>query len=281
MVAFLEYGGDREYYLASAADRVFLLPTSPLDLTGVASYEIFLRGALDKIGAFPDFVHIGDYKTAANQLTEKGFTPAHREMTESLNRDMYDQLVRGIAEGRKKTEAGSARADRPGAVRARGGAAGRAGRRPGLRGPARRAWTDAWPRRRDAIASRAPIPADQRRPRWDSARARASRCSTPWARSCPGKSSYDPVNGSVLGSDTMVEQIRDARDDDTIKAIVLRIDSPGGSSVASDVIWRELMVTREAEHRHGRSSCRCRTSPPRAATTSRCRRTRSWRSRPR
>ena len=53
VVAFLEYGGDREYYLASAADRVFLLPTSPLDLTGVASYEIFLRGALDKIGAFP------------------------------------------------------------------------------------------------------------------------------------------------------------------------------------------------------------------------------------
>ena len=44
VVAFLEYGGDREYYLASAADRVFLLPTSPLDLTGVASYELFLRG---------------------------------------------------------------------------------------------------------------------------------------------------------------------------------------------------------------------------------------------
>ena len=103
MVAFLEYGGDREYYLASAADRVFLLPTSPLDLTGIASYEIFLRGALDKMGAYPDFVHIGAYKTAVNQFTEKGFTPEHREMTESLNRDLYDQLVRGIAEARKKT----------------------------------------------------------------------------------------------------------------------------------------------------------------------------------
>ena len=77
---------------------------SPLDLSGVASYEIFLRGAFDKVGAYPDFIHIGDYKTAANQLTEKGFTPAHREMTESLNRDMYEQLVRGIAEGRKKSE---------------------------------------------------------------------------------------------------------------------------------------------------------------------------------
>ena len=104
VVAFLEYGGDREYYLASAADACILLPTSPLDLTGVASYEMFLRGALDKIGAYPDFLHIGDYKTAVNQFTEKGFTPAHREMTESLNRDMYEQLVRGIAEARKKSE---------------------------------------------------------------------------------------------------------------------------------------------------------------------------------
>ena len=57
------------------ADRIFLLPTSPLDLTGVASYEVFLRGTLDKAGAYPDFLHIGDYKTAVNQLTEKGFTP--------------------------------------------------------------------------------------------------------------------------------------------------------------------------------------------------------------
>ena len=71
---------------------MFLLPTSPLDLTGVASYEMFLRGTLDKLGAYPDFLHIGDYKTAPNQLTERGFTPAHREMAQSLNRDMYEQL---------------------------------------------------------------------------------------------------------------------------------------------------------------------------------------------
>src|SRR5215471_7441837 len=61
--AHLEYGGDREYYLATAADRVFLLPSSPLDLSGIATYELFLRGTLDKIGAYPDFRHIGDYKT--------------------------------------------------------------------------------------------------------------------------------------------------------------------------------------------------------------------------
>src|SRR3954469_24353807 len=94
--AYLEYGGDREYYLATAADKVFLMPSSPLDLSGVATYQVFLRGTLDKVGAYPDLHHIGDYKTASNQLTEKGYTRAHKEMDESLNRDLYEQLVRGI-----------------------------------------------------------------------------------------------------------------------------------------------------------------------------------------
>ena len=94
--AFLEYGGGQEYYLASAADKVFLLPTSTLDLTGLASYEVFLRGAFDWVGTYPDLLHVGDYKTAVNTLTEKSFTPAHREMSESLNHDQFDQLVRAL-----------------------------------------------------------------------------------------------------------------------------------------------------------------------------------------
>ncbi|MGH9331113.1 MAG: S49 family peptidase, partial [Vicinamibacterales bacterium] len=105
IVGFLEYGGQQEYYLASACDKVFLMPASSLDLSGVAWYEIFLRGTLDKIGAYPDFLHIGDYKTAANTFTERTFTRAHREMAESLTEDTYAQLVKGIAQGRKKSEA--------------------------------------------------------------------------------------------------------------------------------------------------------------------------------
>ena len=247
VVAFLEYGGDREYYLASAADRVFLLPTSPLDLTGVASYEIFLRGTLDKIGAYPDFLHVGDYKTAVNQLTEKGFTPAHREMTESLNRDMYEQLVRGIARrGRRPSR--RARADRSGAVRRprRRCAPGSSTISPtrisstiGCRSCARR--------RRDRVASRGPTTSASARAR--SAFRPRSRIAVLYAVGTivSGRSGFDPVNGAVVGSDTIVEQIRRVRDDDSIRAIVLRIDSPGGSSIASDVIWRELMITRDHE----------------------------------
>ena len=103
--AYLEFGGDREYYLATAADKVFLMPSASLDLVGVATYELFLRGTLDKIGAVADLHRIGQYKTAVNTFKEKGYTPAHKEMDESMNRDLYEQIVRGIADGRKKNEA--------------------------------------------------------------------------------------------------------------------------------------------------------------------------------
>ena len=245
IVAFLEFGGDREYYLASAASRVYLMPTSPLDLTGVASYEIFLRGTLDKIGAYPDFLHIGDYKTAVNQLTEKGFTPAHREMSESLNRDMYEQLIRGIAQARKKSEQ---------EVR------GLIDQGPFLPEDALRLGfvddlayedqlDDRVPELRDgARAVRRVEGSAYQRTRPESVGIRPrSRIAVLYAVGTivSGKSGFDPVNGSVVGSETMVEQIRQVRDDDSIKAIVLRIDSPGGSSIASDVIWRELMITRD------------------------------------
>ena len=64
IIAYLEHGGEQEFYLASACDKVFLMPTASLDLTGIASYELFLRGTLDKIGAYPDALHIGEYKSA-------------------------------------------------------------------------------------------------------------------------------------------------------------------------------------------------------------------------
>ena len=245
VVAFLEYGGDREYYLASAADRLVLLPTSPLDLTGVASYEVFLRGALDAIGAYPDFLEVGDYKTAANQLTERAFTPAHREMAESLNRDLYAQLVRGIADSRGKSE------EEVRALIDEGPFAPQEALRAGLVDDL--AYFDQLDKLVPALGTESGEPrriegVDYQRinPRTAGLRPRA-RIAVLYAAGliASGRSSYDAVNGRVIGSDTLVEQIRRIRDDDSIRAIVLRIDSPGGSSVASDVIWRELMITRD------------------------------------
>ena len=246
-VAFLEYGGDREYYLASAADRVWLLPTSPLDLAGIASYEIFFRGALDQIGAYPDFLQIGAYKTAVNQFTERELTPAHREMSESINRDLYEQVVSGIA-GARDMSTGDVRA-----LLDEGPFAPTEALRAGLvdelayfdeleeRMPELNLTPEGSSRVEESEYRRVTFRSLGSRPR--------SRVAVLYVSGviASGASSRDAINGAVVGSDTIVAQIRRIREDESIDAVVLRVDSPGGSAVASDVIWRELMVTRDRQ----------------------------------
>ena len=210
VIAYLEYGGDREYYLASAANQVFLLPTSPLDLTGIASYEVFLRGALDKIGAYPDFLQIGPYKTAANQITQHGLharstarcsngsiatcTSSSCAGSRRRGRKSVDDVRALLDEGpftpRRAHRGGTRRRSRVlrSARRPRRGPEVGGRRRPGRRGlvvSARRAPRDVGirPESRVAVLHAAGIITS-------------------------GKSAYDPVNGPIVGSDTIVEQIQ-------------------------------------------------------------------------
>ena len=245
-IAYMEYGGQSEYYVAAACDRIFMVPTSTLDLTGVASYLLFLRGTLDKIGAVPDMIHVGDYKTATNQLTEKTLTPAHREMVNWLNRDLYDQLVRAVADGRKKSEAEVRRLLDEGPFLPEDAL--RAGLVDDL------AYED---QVRDRLRSAARGVDRNRLPleEYDRVSAaslglnRGQRIAVIYAAGTitSGRSGYDPLSGATVGSDTLAEYLRKVRDDSSIRAVVLRIDSPGGGAVASDVIWRELTLLRDAK----------------------------------
>ena len=242
IVAFLEYGGDQAYYLATACDKVFLLPTASLDLTGIASYELFLRGTLDKIGAYPDALHIGDYKTASNTFTERTFTPEHREMAESLNTDLYEQLVRGLADGRQKSE------DEVRGLIDHG---------PYLPEDAVRAGLIDDLAYEDELDDKVDLGSGGMRVLRQSDYRQISPASLGLGTGeriaviyavgiiMSGESSNDSATGQTIGSDTLVRYIRRARADESIKAIVLRVDSPGGSAIASDVIWREIMLTRD------------------------------------
>lgn len=241
VVAYLEYGGEQEYYLATACDKVFLMPAATLDLTGMASYELFLRGTLDKIGAYPDTLHIGTYKTAGNTLTEHTYTPAHREMAESLNNDMYEQLVRGIADGRKKSEADVKTLIDHG---------------PFLPEDALRAGLVDDLAYEDELDDKVKLAAgksrfvDMNEYRQVSAGSlglnRGPKIAVIYATGIitSGRSSHDTTGGQVAGSETLVEYLRKARADSSVRAIVLRVDSPGGSALASDVIWREVFLTK-------------------------------------
>ncbi len=240
--AYLEYADDRGYYLASACSRILLMPSSQLALNGLASYSVFLRGTFDKLDAYPDYLHVGRYKTAANAYTEKGFTPADREMSEALNADMYEQLVQGIAEGRRKTEA---------EVRAL------IDEGPFLAGDALKAGLVDDLAYADQIDDRLRLPGGKLRELSLRDYTRVSAGSLGLNHGpkiallqasgviVSGGSGYDAMNGSVLGSDTFIKYLRQARSDPAVRAIVLRIDSPGGSAIASDAIWRELVITRD------------------------------------
>jgi len=241
IVAYLEYGGEQEFYLATACDKVFLLPTATLDLTGVASYELFMRGMLDKIGAYPDGLHIGEYKTALNTFTEHTYTPAHREMAESLNTDLYEQLVRGISEGRRKSEAEVKTLIDHGPFLSEDAL------RAGLIDDV--AYEDELDDKVKLGSSKAKL-LDMNDYRQVSAGSlglgRGQRIAVIYATGiiASGRSTYDTTGSQVTGSETIVEYLRKARADASVKAIVLRIDSPGGSAIASDVIWREVVLTK-------------------------------------
>jgi protease-4 len=238
--AYLEYGGDREYYLATAADKVFLMPSATLDIQGMATYQLFLRGTFDKIGAYPDLHHIGDYKTATNTMTEKGYTAAHKEMDESLNRDLYEQIVRDIGDSRKKTEPEMRALIEDGPFLPEDAL--HAGLVDDI------AYEDQVDDKLRAGESRRHIDGDEyaRVSTSSVGLNRGPRIAVIYAAGAitSGKNGYDPVEGPVAGSDTLIEYIRQARRDSSVRAIVLRIDSPGGSSIASDAIWRELMITK-------------------------------------
>ena len=241
IVAHVEFGTGQAYYLATACDRIFMSPTSPLMLVGVASYELFFRGTLEKVGMEADMLAAGDYKTAINTYTEAAFTPEHREASEALSRDFYEQLIDGIAEGRDMTR-GRVREiiDQGPFVAADAVSLGLIDDLAYEDELLARLVPDADPARLDFATYRRVDP--------DSLGLDTGpRIAVVYAEGLIGFGSSAPdFPGSVrtVGSGTMTEAIRAARDDATIEAIVLRIDSPGGAATAADIIWRELWLAR-------------------------------------
>jgi protease-4 len=240
---FGEFGpANGAYYLATAFDEIHLQPSGDLGLTGLVAETPFLRGTLDKIGVAPRLSQRWEYKNAANVFEQKGYTPAHREATEAVMRSQFGQIVRGIAERRQLPEE---------KVRTLMDEA------PLSATEAREAELVDVLDYRDEVYAKFEERIGEEPTRLDALDylARAdSRTDGPVLALVygvggvrRGRSQYDATRDEVtMGGDTVAAALRDAAEDEDVRAIVFRIDSPGGSYVASDSIWRAVALARDA-----------------------------------
>src|SRR3569832_980894 len=101
--AFVEFGLNKEYYIATACDKIIVPPPGELFINGLAADVMFFRGSLDKLGIYPDIYQIGKYKSAGDMFTQKQMTEAHKEYINSMLDDLYNRYVNTIAQARHKT----------------------------------------------------------------------------------------------------------------------------------------------------------------------------------
>lgn len=231
---------DMEYFLATGCDRIVLHPLGWLGVNGLGGYVPFLKGALDKVGVRAEFEHVEEYKTAYNMFTEKGFTPAHREETESYYGDLFAQYVAAAAKARGKTEAEFR------ALVDQGFFQGERAKAAGLVDDClyEDELQDLLRRGGRAIA---PVRFDDYTRVKPASLGLETGPHTLALIYAVGTIMTGESLPSIMGGSTVARWVRTARTDPGVKAIVLRIDSPGGSSVGSDVVWREVALARKAK----------------------------------
>ena len=236
--------GNGAYYLATAFDEVWLQPSGDLGLNGLVGESPFLRGTLDKLGVKPEFGQRHEFKNAMNLYTETKYTDAHREATKALLESIFAQMVKGIAEGRKMSEEEvRALVDRgpylgPEALEAKL-VDGLAYRDEVLAKLKAKGGKDAKLFGLPAYLKREGRPHDEGK--------RTIALVYGVGGVVRGKSGGNPLTGGQsMGSETVAKAIRTAVADDDVAAILFRVSSPGGSYVASDTIWREVVLARKA-----------------------------------
>jgi protease-4 len=234
-ICYLGYDGigNREYYLATACEKLWLVPTSELGVRGMMASALFLRGTLDKLKIYPDMYHIAEYKTASNMFTEKKFTPAHREEIETLLHGIYNQYLTDVSETRHFDRSQFESLVQQGPFLAKEALADKLVDQLAY-------WDEIQDffRKKDGDWK----PVDLGGYRKEVPNAGTERIAVVHATGTivSGQSDNSPSGGFIMGGDSVSADLRRAREDSSIKAIVLRVDSGGGSSVASEVIRREV-----------------------------------------
>jgi len=243
-ICYLGYdgNGNPEYYLASACQQIWLVPSAPLNIRGMMAEALFVRGTLDKLKIVPEYYHIAEYKTAGNMFTEKKFTPAHREEVENLLKGIYEQYLTETSKARELDRAKFETLVKRGPLDGNDALESKVVDQLGY-----------WDQIQGYFEKRSgawnPVSLNRYRTYLKTLGLTGERIAVVQATGMivSGGSENSPGGDNTMGGDSVSADIRRARKDGSIKAIVLRVDSGGGSVVASEVIRREVELARQAK----------------------------------
>jgi protease-4 len=274
IIVYMTMASEREYYLALGADEIYMPPEAMLSLRGLKVSASFLRGILDKIGIEPQVKRIGAYKSAGDQLARRTMSDAQREVLTSLLEQQFEHLCGELSErlhGELKTPNAVQRIlDDPPLDMTEWKTLGFVddtlyedellnrlkmrfvGKHMGLaENPEEKTSSASAERRRNRLLERPLRAISAKRYRRvrpavlglpESARQGVTRIGVIHALGAiqTGRSSMNPLLSASIGSDTLVEQLQRAKSDRRLAAVILRVDSPGGSALASDLIWHAV-----------------------------------------
>lgn len=236
-IAFSPVLAGHHYLVGCAADSLFMPPSGYLVIAGPVSSATYLRGALDKLGIRPNIHRIEQYKAAAETFTETSRTPESREMAEWILDDLYGRFVERLS-----------------VMRGVGADTVRRWIDRGLYSPASaldgglidgiRHWDEVeaiFEGRGAALVGAS----EYLRSKRASGIVAGPRVAVIHAQGIieAGESGFDPLSGEVMGARTIAAELRRVREDGSVKAVILRVDSPGGDGIAGDLVAREVELT--------------------------------------
>ena len=240
--AFVEFGLNKEYYIATACDKIIVPPPGELFINGLAADVMFFRGSLDKLGIYPDIYQIGKYKSAGDLFTQKQMTEAHRQYINEMLDDLFGRYVNTIAQTRHRTP------DEVKALIDNAPYSAAKAKEVGL--------IDDVLYKDDVEKQLKKLLGYKDTDQFNSVRGTDYRDVQPESLGLnkgdkiaviyasgeigSGTSQNSPSGDQSIGSDTVAKALNDAAADTSLKAIVLRVDSPGGSGLASDIIWHAV-----------------------------------------
>lgn len=245
--AYMEQGGDREYALAIAADKIYVAPAGALLVRGFAAHATFMRGFFDKIKVEPNFARHGKYKSAVERYTRSEMSPEDKEALNALLDDIYSDYVENIAKARKKDVEQIKKLIDEGPYN--------------MPKQAKEVGLIDDTLYLDEVKDK--IKEDLKLNDYKAISGgkynnisptelgigKGEKIAIIYASGpiISGKSNSSPFADETIGSDTIAAAIKAAREDNSIKAIILRVNSPGGSPLASDIIWREILLAKKAK----------------------------------